>query len=213
MRVIGYVRVSTKAQGDEGYGLAAQREALERWCFAHQHELLTVTMDVVSGAKAEQMHGRAVAIAAIETGAADALLVRALDRATRDQLDAAQLFKRADRYGWRLMDCDGADSGEPSQRLVADVRLAVAAEERRKIGERTREGLARARREGKVLGRPRTIRPEVERRIQVLRHQGMGAKAIAGQLTAEGVPTPNGGDSWHYSTVRGVLARQTEEVA
>ena len=47
---------------------------------------------------------------------ADALLVRALDRATRDQEDAAKLFKRADGYGWRLMDCDKADSGDPSQR-------------------------------------------------------------------------------------------------
>lgn len=208
MRIIGYVRVSTKDQGDEGYGLAAQRESLERWCIAHGHELLTVTMDVVSGAKADQMHGRAVAIAAIETGVADALLVRALDRASRDQEDSAQLFKRAERYGWRLMDCDGADSGDPSQRLVADVRLAVAAEERRKISERTREGLARARSAGKRLGRPRQITQQVERRIQVLRQQGLGAKAIAAQLTSEGVPTPSGGDTWHYSTVRGVLARE-----
>ncbi|MGW0042264.1 recombinase family protein [Rhodococcus sp. NPDC003348] len=208
MRVIGYVRVSTKEQGDDGYGLAVQREALEHWCSAKGHDLLTVTTDVVSGAKADLMHGRAVAIAAIETGVADALLVRALDRASRDQEDSAKLFKRAERYGWRLMDCDGADSGEPSQRLVADVRLAVAAEERRKISERTREGLARARREGKRLGRPRRITPQVERRIQVLHAEGFGPKAIAAQLTDEGVPTPSGGDTWHYSTVRDVLARQ-----
>ena len=108
------------------------------------------------------------------------------------------------------MDCDGADSGEPSQRLVADIRLAVAAEERRKIGQRTREGLARARREGKQLGRPRMIRPEVERRIAVMHRKGLGAKAIAAHLTEEGVPTPSGGSQWHYSTIRGVLARQDE---
>ena len=76
-------------------------------------------------------------------GVADALLVRAL--ATRSQLDPASLFARAERNAWRLMDGDGADSGDPSQRLTTDVRNAVAAEERRKISERTKEGLAKAR--------------------------------------------------------------------
>lgn len=203
MRIIGYVRVSTKAQGDDGYGLAAQRDALERWCEASGHEFLTVTMDVVSGAKADLMHGRSVAIAAIENGVADVLLVRALDRATRDQLDAAELFKRAERYGWRLMDCNGADSGDPSQRLVADVRLAVAAEERRKIAERTREGLEAQRQQG----RGRLIAPATQRRIQVLHAEGFGAKAIASRLTEEGVLTATGGDTWHYSTVRSALKR------
>jgi DNA invertase Pin-like site-specific DNA recombinase len=97
------------------------------------------------------MYGREVAITAIELGVADALLVRALDRATRSQLDHASLFARAERNAWRLMDCDGADSGDPSQRLTADVRNAVAAEERRKISERTKEGLAKARKAGKRL--------------------------------------------------------------
>lgn len=203
MRIIGYVRVSTKAQGEDGYGLAAQRDALEQWCIANGHELLTVSMDVVSGAKADMMHGRSVAIAAIENGIADVLLVRALDRATRDQLDAAQLFKRAERYGWRLMDCNGADSGDPSQRLVADVRMAVAAEERRKIAERTREGLEAQRQQG----RGRLIALATQRRIQVLHAEGFGAKAIAAQLTREGVPTATGGDAWHYSTVRSALKR------
>jgi hypothetical protein len=112
------------------------------------------------------------------------------DRATRDQLDAAELFKRAERNGWRLLDCDRADSGDDSQRLLADIRIAVAAEERRKISQRTREGLARARRAGVQLGRPSRIPAEVIVRIVELNRQGRSAQAIAKQLTAEGVPTP-----------------------
>jgi len=136
LRVIGYCRVSTAKQSDNGHGLGAQHEALEHFCAQHGHLLLTVTTDVVSGAASDRMYGREVAIAAIESGLADALLVRALDRATRDQEDAAKLFKRAECNAWRLMDCDKADSGDPSQRLLADIRIAVAAEERRKISER-----------------------------------------------------------------------------
>jgi hypothetical protein len=75
LRVIGYCRVSTAKQGDNGYGLGAQHAALEHFCTQHGHLLLTVTSDVVSGAASERMYGREAAIAAIESGLADALLV------------------------------------------------------------------------------------------------------------------------------------------
>ncbi len=204
LRVVGYVRVSTARQGESGYGLDAQRATLERYCEANGHELLTITTDIVSGAKTEAMYGREVAIAAVEAGVADALLVRSLDRATRDQEDAARLFKRAERGGWRLMDTDKADSGDPSQRLLADIRLAVAAEERRKISERTREGLAAAKARGVRLGRPSSVPPEVAERIVAMRREGKSAVAIAQRLTNEGVPTPGGSEIWAHSTVRRV---------
>jgi DNA invertase Pin-like site-specific DNA recombinase len=208
LRVIGYCRVSTDKQSN-GHGLGAQHSALEHFCAQHGHELLTVTSDVVSGAAADRMYGREVAISAIESGVADALLVRALDRATRDQEDAAKLFKRAERNAWRLMDCDKADSGDPSQRLLADIRIAVAAEERRKISERTKEGLKRARKQGKRLGRPTQMEPAVAKRIVDLRmREGLSANAIAAQLTNEGVPTPRGGAKWYPTTVCDVFARE-----
>lgn len=215
LRVIGYCRVSTAKQGEQGHGLGAQRDALQHFCDSNGLELLTVTTDVVSGAASDRMHGREVAIAAIESGVADALLVRALDRATRDQLDAAKLFKRADENKWRLMDCDKADSGDPNQRLLADIRIAVAAEERRKIKQRTKEGLAKARkhgtRSGKPIGRPVAIQPgsELAKRIVAMRMQeGLSANAIAARLTAERVPTPRGGAKWYPTTVLDVFARE-----
>jgi DNA invertase Pin-like site-specific DNA recombinase len=212
LRLIGYARVSTSAQGEQGHGLGAQGDELARYAKAQGHELVHVITDVVSGTAADKMTGRAIALAAVEAGIADGLLVRALDRATRDQLDAAELFKRAERNGWRLLDCDRADSGDDSQRLLADIRIAVAAEERRKISQRTREGLARARRAGAQLGRPSRIPPEVIVRIAELNHQGKSAQAIAKQLTAERVPTPGGGTNWAHSTVRAALRRHAQKI-
>lgn len=210
LRVIGYCRVSTDKQSRQ-YGLGAQSDALQQYCQEHGYELLTITMDVASGSASDCMHGREIAVTALEAGVADALLVRALDRATRDQEDAAKLFKRAERYGWRLMDCDKADSGDPSQRLLADIRLAVAAEERRKISERTREGLARARRNGKTLGRRPEVDDAVARRIVGMHARGLGANTIARELSDAGVPTPRGGDQWYSTTVRGILKRASRE--
>jgi DNA invertase Pin-like site-specific DNA recombinase len=210
LRVIGYVRVSTKDQGKNGYGLGAQHDSLRQFCDLRGYELLTVTSDVVSGADSARMYGREVAIAAIEMGVADALLVRALDRATRSQLDHASLFERAQRHAWRLMDCDGADSGDPSQRLTADVRNAVAAEERRKISERTKEGLAKARKQGKRLGRRPQIEPDsalAKRIVRMRTRDGLSPNKIASRLTETGVPTPGGGMRWYPTTIADVLKR------
>lgn len=106
------------------------------------------------------------------------------------------------------MDCDKADSGDPSQRLLADIRIAVAAEERRKISERTREGLAKARQKGQRLGRPLDIDPAVAKRIvRMHTRDGLSANAIAKRLTERGVPTPRSGAKWYPTTVSDVLKR------
>ncbi len=208
LRVIGYARVSTSAQ-EKGHGLGAQSDEMRRYCQANELQLLTVTYDVMSSGSVPKLFGRQTAIAAIESGMADALLVRALDRCARDQLDAASLFKRAEANGWRLLDCDRVDSGDPSQRLLADVRIAVASEERRKISERTKEGLRRAKAQGQQLGRPSKIDPSIVAEIIAMRQEdGLSAKVIARKLDEYGVPTPGDGLQWHHSTIRRLLQRE-----
>ena len=60
--------------------------------------------------------------------------------------------------------------------------VAVFAEfERAMIQERVKAGLARARKEGKVLGRPR-VSEATEADIQKFRKQGMGMLKIAREL-------------------------------
>ena len=55
----------------------------------------------------------------------------------------------------------------------------MARQEKIRIAERTRAGLARAKRAGKQLGRPRKIRPE---RVRELRGLGLSWSAIAKEL-------------------------------
>ena len=46
-RAIGYVRVSTNAQGAKGFGLAAQREQIEKYCDIANFELVALHTDVM----------------------------------------------------------------------------------------------------------------------------------------------------------------------
>ena len=207
-KAIGYVRVSTLKQGQNGFGLDV-RDAIESYCAASDLNLVAVIPDVMSTRSTDRMHGRAAAVAAIQAGLADVLVVRALDRASRDTIDGGQLVRQAQDEGWRLLSLDGVDSADEDQEFLNNMRLAFAQEERRKISERTKAGLKRARRDGKQLGRPSQITPALARRIVRMRMQEhLSAKAIADKLTAAGVPAPGGGERWHHSTVRGVFARE-----
>lgn len=208
LRVIGYARVSTSAQ-EKGHGLGAQSDEMRRYCQANELQLLTVTYDVMSSGSVPKLFGRQTAIAAIESGLADGLLVRAFDRATRDQLDAASIAKRANMNGWTLLDTQGANSSDASQRLLFDIRVAMAAEEKRKISERTKEGLRRAKAQGQQLGRPSKIDPSIVAEIIAMRQEaGLSAKVIARKLDEYGVPTPGRGCQWHHSTIRRLLQRE-----
>ncbi|RIR68162.1 recombinase family protein [Mycobacteroides abscessus] len=210
-RAIGYVRVSTKDQGENGFGLEAQAHQLETFCAANDIDLVALIPDVMSTRKTDKMYGRAAALSAIRAGIANVLVINDLDRASRSTLDGLTLVRDAQAEGWRVLSLDGVDSDQV-EKLWLTVRMGFAEEERDKISKRTRQGLIAARQKGKELGRKSQIPAHVADRVVDMRmREHMGAKAIATQLTRDGVPTPGGGDRWHYSTVRSLLARKGVE--
>jgi DNA invertase Pin-like site-specific DNA recombinase len=73
------------------------------------------------------------AVAAVQAGIADVLVVHALDRASRNPVDGGLLIDQAHDEGWRLLSLDGVDSSDPDQSFLNDMRLAFAKEERKKI--------------------------------------------------------------------------------
>ena len=83
--------MSTKDQGENGYGLEAQTYQIETYCEANDLNLVAVIPDVMSGNKNDKMYGRIAAVAAIRAGIANVLIVNALDRASRNALDGLTL--------------------------------------------------------------------------------------------------------------------------
>lgn len=164
-KAIGYIRVSTNRQAENGYGLEAQREQILRFCEAQNL----------------QLYGRIAAITAIRSGMVNVLVVNTLDRSSRSMADGAKLVADAKLEGWRIVGLDGTDSDTVSQ-LTAHARLLVAEEERELISKRTKQGLIKARQEGKQLGKPSTIDRKTVQRIIKLRNEELGTKAIAKAL-------------------------------
>ena len=75
----------------------------------------------------------------------------------------------------------GIDTTTPSGKMLFQMLGIFSEFERAMIQERVKAGLARARAQGKVLGRPK-VTADVERSVHRLREAGIGKRNIAKQL-------------------------------
>lgn len=207
MRAITYRRVSTDEQADSGAGLDAQAVTLRAALGSRGWELVADLVD--EGRSAGSLTGRpalADALARLDAGEADALVVAKLDRLSRSVLDFASLAERAKRAGWAVVALDvDVDMTTPTGELLANITSSVAQWERRIIGARTADALAARKAAGTRLGRPVELTEAIRQRIAAERAAGDSLRVIADRLNAEAVPTARGG-RWYASTVRGVLA-------
>lgn len=165
---------------------------------------------------AKSLRGRPIlaqALADLKAGRADALAASKLDRISRSVADFATLLDTASQQHWAVICLDlGIDTSTITGAAMAQVTCAFAEMERKKIGERTREGMAKISPEARERmrqgpGRPVKLDPATAARIRALRAEGRTLQAICDTLTADGVPTATGGKWWPV-TVRKVLARQ-----
>ena len=88
-KAIGYIRVSTQGQADEGVSLAAQRAKIEAWCSLNDAELVAVFEDAgISGASMNGREGLHAALKATTKGMALVTYsISRLARSTKDLLE------------------------------------------------------------------------------------------------------------------------------
>ena len=195
---MAYARVSREDQD-----LGTQTAKFEAYALAHDVELVGVEADKLSG-KDTVRPGFQRALARLEAGDADGVLVAKLDRLTRDVGDFDELLEKYFRRRHKLLSvADSIDTRTASGRFFLHIQIGMAQWERETIAERTKDGLAHKRATGG--GTPRLEGAAVER-IRELAAAGLSLREIAETLTAEGVRTLKGG-MWAKETVRKVLGR------
>lgn len=226
-RVVGYIRVSTEGQADSGVSLEAQRAKLAAYAVAMDLDLVAVHLDAGLSAKTLARPGLQAALAALDSGEVEGLLVAKLDRLTRSVRDLGDLLERYFATRFSLLSvADSIDTRSAAGRLVLNVLGSVGQWERETGSERTRDALAHLKAKGVRLGGAalgwtrtegtdeagRRLIADVQReaetvaRILTLRAEGKKLREIADVLTAEGRATKVGG-RWHASTVRNVVRR------
>lgn len=206
LKAMGYVRVSTVEQET---GLEAQREAILSECERRGWSVVGIVEDHGHSARDLRRPGVQSVLDALETGAAQALVVAKLDRLSRSLLDFAGLMAVAQKQGWSLVALDCAvDTTSPGGEAMASVLAVFAQFERRMIGQRTRDALAVKRAQGVRLGRPQALPDAVIARIVSSFAADETLSGIARGLNADHIPTAQGGARWWPSTVRAVIHSQ-----
>lgn len=210
VRAALYHRVSTVDQNPN----AARRELRA----AARRMSLRVMLDVRETGKGanNDRPGLVRVLEAAQRGAVDVVLVWKLDRFGRSAFDLLGNIRQLDAAGVRFVSVtQGIDirpGGDPMSRLLITMLSAIAEFERDLIVERTRLGLANARRAGKLIGRPRVALPPAEK-VRRLQARGMTRDEIAERLGcsvwAARMAVKTGGQKSSPRSRRGGKARST----
>lgn len=113
--------------------------------------------------------------------AEDVLVVTKLDRLGRNAMDVRATVEALQGLGIRVhcLALGGMDLTSPAGRMTMSVIASVAEFERDLLIERTHAGLARAKAEGKAIGRPPALSPEQQREICARLQAGESVAALA----------------------------------
>jgi DNA invertase Pin-like site-specific DNA recombinase len=170
MRIAIYARVSTD---DKGQDPENQLRQLRQWCASSGHELLHEYIDRESGRKGT--NGRkqfALLFEDAHKRTFDCVLFWSLDRFSREgMVPTIMHLQRLASHGIGFHSYTEAHLATDNE-LVRNILLALLASlakvEAQKISERTRAGMARAKAQGKRIGRPsipHKLREKIAKRI------------------------------------------------
>jgi DNA invertase Pin-like site-specific DNA recombinase len=166
---IGYARSSTI---DQEAGYQAQIKALNG-----------AGCDKIFSEKVSSVATREQLDAALDYAReGDALVVTKLDRLARSVAHLVSIGERLDAKGISLKVLEQSiDTSTPTGRLMFNMLGAIAQFERELMLERQREGVAKAKAEGKYKGRTPTVRAKAAE-VRRLHSEAIGATEIAKRL-------------------------------
>lgn len=219
---VGYIRVSTTMQAEDGLSLDAQKAAIVNYCASHDLRLVRIFEDVESGGKSDRP-GLAQALATHS----DVFVVLKFDRLSRSIKHFCQLYEDYFSKNVELVAIREAIRLDSALgRALVSILLVFAQMEREATGERTKESIGHIRRLGFHFGKvpygfdtkpsdqnPRyriLVENEQEQAIlaevKKLTEAGTGPTAIAEKLNQEGKQPPQG-KKWTLSLVYNLKRR------
>ena len=213
-QAILYARVSTEEQARRGYSLAQQVEALRMYADREGYEVLELVTDPGESGAYLERPGLDRVRELVAGGGVTVVLAQDADRISREPWDHEYLKLLFEDYGTELKALDDGADGSPVGEFVSYIRRGVAKLERSEITKRSRRGLLKKAREGKVVA---THRPRFgfrfnesrdgyevdEEQMAVIRRvfrmagaEGVSLYAIRKALHREGIPSPGGAKLW-----------------
>jgi site-specific DNA recombinase len=199
MKAVGYIRVSTTTQADEGVSLEMQAAKVRAWADLNGAELLDVVADEGLSAKNANRPGLVRAIQLAKQHKA-ALVIYSLSRLSRSTRDTLELVSGLEKAGAELVSLtEKIDTSSAGGRMVFRMLSVLAEFEREQLAERTRAAMQHMKQQGFVVGNvphgfsrdgDKLVLNVAEQRVvelaQQLRDKGLTLRAISDELAARG---------------------------
>jgi site-specific DNA recombinase len=219
-QAIGYIRVSSAQQAQEGVSLEAQQAKIEQWCLANGYELVNVFKDEgISGKRMDTRQGLQDALTTLKRGNAFVFYsMSRVARSTKDMLSIGELItkKKADMVSV----IENFDTTTATGKMMFQMLAVLAEFERNLVGERTATVLQNKKANRQVYtnqtpygfkavnGRLEQVKQEVKvvAEIQQARANGQTLQAIADNLNSRGIPTKTN-KQWRPATIHLLLQR------
>src|SRR6516162_3258641 len=224
MKAIGYVRVSTDRQAEQGVSLEAQEAKIRATATVQRTELFEVIIDDGESAKNLNRPGLQRLLALVDRGKVEAVIIAKLDRLTRSVKDLCSLLELFEKRSVALISvAESLDTASAAGRLVIAIMAAVSQWEREAIGERTRDALRHKRTSGERVGNIRFgfrlspdgkhVEPDqgeqgVLTEIRHLRQSGQTLRGIAAALNRKALCTRRG-SAWRLEHVARIIKQAT----
>lgn len=175
MRTFSYCRVSTTEQTTENQILAIQQKGYQVSEARTISETVTGSVEAMKREKFKMLIDHQM-----ESG--DMLVVLKLDRLGRDNIDVQNTINILTDRGIKVvcLDLPVADLSSAEGKLMLQMFSAFAEFERNRIRERTKEGLERAKAQGKRLGRPEAL--ATTDLVQLEKAKGLSQSKVAEAL-------------------------------
>ena len=168
---IGYVRVSTKGQVEDGISLALQIEKIKAYAFLNDIDLVAIYGDPgISGKTAVKRPGLQAVLAMARRKKISNMIVYKLDRFSRSTIDALTMSAELDKNNVAIHSItEKLDTKSAIGRFFFTILGALAEMERALISERTKDAL----------------------RKKILDGQQVSSRAPFGYIYKDGVAVPN----------------------
>ena len=217
---VGYIRVSTEGQAQDGVSLDAQRAKIEAWALLNDYELTAVHVDAgISGKGMANRPGLQAALADCRKGSA--LVVYSLSRLARSTKDTIEISERLAKTGADLVSLsEKIDTTSAAGKMVFRMLAVLAEFERDQISERTTTAMQFKKAKGELVGAVPygygldsdginlTANPDEQDVIQQARElkaSGLSLRKVAAELARRGFNARNGG-AFQSEQVRRMVA-------
>ena len=219
-QAIGYIRVSTEQQANEGVSLEAQKAKIAAWCIANGYELVNVFVDAgISGKSMDKRPGLQDAMKSIKKGMA--LVCYSLSRLARSTAHLIEISELVSKKKGDLVSLtEKIDTTTPMGEMMFTLMAGMAQLERRMIAERTSTALQHKKATNQkytnitpygfeaIEGRLVQVQAEaaVVAEIQAARAGGNTLQSIADNLNGRSIPTKTG-KTWQPATIHLLIKR------